>query len=209
MKLQVSFDITNLEKALEIAKKIVPFIDIFEIGSILIHKHGIEAITKFKKEFPKITLLADIKIVDRAKQEVALFSNAGVNWITVMAGSGSSVIHSACIEAKKQGLKVMLDLLDAESLGQSAMEAKNLGVDALLFHQPFDQEGQQVLLDKWDMVKGNTTLPIFVSAKINRNNISQILELYPDGIIIGKSIVDADDPAKEAEFFAQLIRKKS
>ena len=32
-------------------------------------------------------ILADVKIVDRAKDAVTVFSNAGADWITVMAGA--------------------------------------------------------------------------------------------------------------------------
>ena len=33
------------------------------------------------------------------------------------------------------------------------------------------------------------------------NGAEGIIELNPDGIIIGKSIIDAEDPAKEAKFY--------
>lgn len=205
MKLQISFDTTDLGHTIEIAKSVSDFTDILEVGIVLIQTYGRKAIEEFRAAFPQKTLLVDTKIVDRGKQIVEELSPLGVDWITVMAGTRKSVIHTTCQQAEKQGIKVMLDLLDSASLGQSALEAKNLGADALVYHQPHDEEESLLFLDKWDMIKGNTTLPIFVSGKIKRDTIADIMKVNPDGIIIGKSITEAESPAKEAEFFYNLI----
>lgn len=207
MKLQISFDVPALDNAIEIASQISDHADIFEVGTILIYHHGIQAITKFKETFPQKTIFADTKIVDRGKDVTPLFTKAGADWITVMAGCGSNVIHATSSTAHNNNCKVMLDLLDASSPGQSAMEAKNLGVDALLFHRPYDETETQTFLDKWDMIKGNTGLPIYISAKISRENVNEIIRIKPDGIIVGKSITDAENPAQEAEFFYSLVSK--
>ncbi len=201
MKLQISLDVIDLDKALEIAEQVVDSCDILEVGSLLIYKYGLQAIEQFRKKFPSKTLLADVKIVDRGKEIVSLLGNAGANWITVMSGTDKNVIHTACTQAEKNNMKVMLDLLDAYSIGQSAMEAKNIGADALLFHQAYDLEKPQIFLDKWDMAKGNSSLPIFVSAHIKRENVEEILKLDPAGLIIGKSITTASNPKEEAEYF--------
>ncbi len=206
MKLQVSFDVPNLEDALQCATQVAPYCDVLEVGTLLIYHHGLEAVKKFKQSFPDKTILADTKIVDRGKQAAKLMSMANPDWITVVAGTSKNVIHATCTTAKSMGMKVMLDLLDTHVLGQSALEAKNLGVDALLFHEPSDEASSLVFLEKWDMVKGNTDLPIFISAKISRTNIEEIIKVRPDGIIIGTNICEAENPAQEAQFYYKLIR---
>lgn len=205
MKLQISFDITDLDKALSIATTVAPYIDILEIGTLLIYQHGVTAIKKFKETFPNKAILADAKIADRGKEAVSLFAHAGADWITVMAGTSKNVVHSACTTAQSYGVKIMLDLLDASSAGQSALEAKTLGAHAILFHQPSDDKESLLFLDKWEMIKGNTTLPIFVSAKIKRETINEVMQVRPDGIIIGKSVIESDNPAQEVQFFRELI----
>jgi 3-keto-L-gulonate-6-phosphate decarboxylase len=208
MKLQISFDLSDLDKALAIAKEIADYTHIIEIGTILIHKYGVKSIEAFRQALPNKTLLADSKIADRGAEAASIFAHAGADWITVMAGTTNEVIHSTCNAAHKANLKVMLDLIDGCALGQSAMEAKNLGVNALLFHQPHDEPESPVLLDRWEMVRGNTTLPIFISAKIKRTNIQKILSIKPDGLVIGKSITEAENPREEAQFFYDLISKQ-
>jgi 3-hexulose-6-phosphate synthase len=205
MKLQVSFDTTNLNNALQIASSIAKYIDIIEVGTLLIYQYGSTAVEKFKQMFPNKIILADTKIVDRGEEVVPIFAQAGADWVTVMAGTNKNVIHRTCTAAHENNIKVMLDLLDSSTLGQAALEAKNLGVDALLFHSPYDEEESLIFLDKWDMIKGNTTIPIFVSAKIDRDNVDEVMQVKPDGLIIGKSIIESENPQKEAQFYYELI----
>ena len=207
MKLQISFDLIDLDKAVAIGSEVAQYADIIEIGTILIYGHGISAVSRFKESFPDKIILADTKIVDRGKEVAELFADAGADWITVMAGTSSHVIHATTTAAHNANVKVMLDLIDSDSIGQSALEAKNLGVDALLFHQPYSETESLLFLDKWDMIKGNSNLPIFVSAKINRENVDKIAALNPDGIIVGLAITEAEDSAQEAHYFAELVSK--
>jgi len=206
MKLQISFDLIDLDRALDIASHVVQYADIIEVGTILIYHHGVTAIQKFREHFPEKTILADTKIVDQGKEIVEIFSNAGAHWITVMAGASPNNIHLTTTAAHAANVKVMLDLTDASSIGQAALEAKTMGVDALLFQQPYTTDSSPIFLDKWDMLKGNTTLPIFVSAKINRSNIDKIVALRPDTIIIGQTIIGAENSATEAQYFYDLIK---
>ncbi len=207
MKLQISFDVADLNKAIEIAGSVVDQCDIFEINSILLYKYGIEAVSRFRTAFPDKTLVVDTKLVDTSKSAIPMMAQAGANWITVLAGSTQEAIYSLCKEASRYNLKVLLDLVDSSYKGQSAMEAKNLGADALLFYQPYSAATSLTFIDTWEMVKGNASLPIFISADINRENVNRIMLLKPDTLIVGKSIVQMADPAKEAQFYYDLIGK--
>ena len=207
MKLQISFDLIDLDKAIAVGSEVAQYADIIEVGTILIYHHGIEAVRRFKEAFPDKVIFADTKIVDRGKEVAELFAGIGADWITVMAGTSSQVIHATTTAAHGENVKVMLDLIDSDSVGQSALEAKNLGADALLFHQPYSEADSLVFLDKWDMIKGNSSLPIFVSAKINRDNVDKIVALGPDVIIVGLTITDSQDSAAEAQYFAELVNR--
>ena len=207
MKLQISVDIPNLEKALEIAAQIAPHTDTLVVGNLLIYYYGAQAVKAFKDAFSKKTIVADTKIVDRGKEAVTCFVQAGADWVTVMAGTSKDIIHAACSTAEKNNVKVILDLLDASSLGQSALEAENLGASAILFHKPLEETESLTFIDRWDMIKGNTNLPVFVSGRIRRETLEEMLTLKPHGIMVGKSIVDAENPAQEAQYFQEICSK--
>jgi len=208
MKLQISFDLIDLDKAIAIGSEVAQYADIIEISTTLIHQHGIAAVRRFKEAFSDKIIFADTKIVDRGKEIVELYADAGANWISVMAGTSAQVIHATTTVAHNENMKVILDLIDSSSVGQSALEAKNLGADALLFHQPYTIETESlVFLDTWDMIKGNTQLPIFVSAKINRDNVDKIIALRPDVIVVDLDVADAADMGKEVRYFADLVNR--
>ena len=208
MKLQISYDFTNLPEALEIAKKTAEFADILEVGTQLIYAKGIEAIHEFKKQFPNKDILADAKVVDRVDEIIPLLAKAGAKYITVLSGTSNSIIQHASTLAHALKAKIMLDLLDITSLGQAAHDAQVLDVDTVLFHNPHDVVPTAENLEDWEAVRGNTDLPIFIGGRINKTNITTILERKPQGIIVGEAITKAKDPTKEAEDFKNLISKK-
>lgn len=205
MKLQISFDMSDLDKALEIALGVAPYATLLEVGSLLLYKYGIAAVEKFKEACPNNQIVADAKIIDRAKESVSLIAQAGADWITVMAGTKKEVIHAASTAAHDFNKKVMIDLLDAASPGQSALEAQSFGGDALVFYDDYDVNQIHVFKDKWDMVRGNSSLPIFVTGRVNRETIDTVINLQPDGIIISRPITEADNPVEEAQFFSEKI----
>jgi len=207
MKLQVAFDILDIDKALNIASKIEKYVDIFEVGSLLIYKYGISSIEKFKENFPQKTILADTKITDHAKDCVVLFSQNGADWITVLSGAGKNTIQTACTIAHEFNKKIMLDLKDASSPGQYALEAKSLGVDALLMHKTSNDDNNDLFFEKWEMVKGNTNLPIFISTFENKDNITESISLGAYAIVISRIITQAENPEQEVKYIYDLISK--
>lgn len=206
MKLQISFDLLDLEKAISIGQEVAEFADVLEVGTILIYNYGQEAVKTFRQNFPNKTILADAKIADNAKETVTLFANAGADLITVMAGASKNTIFTATSVAHSLGKHIMLDLLDSSSPGQSALEAQSLGVDAILFHKPQDDEEKLLFIESWEMVRGNTKLPLYVSTTINRESINDIISINPYAIVIGKPIVTAQAPKTEADFYSKLIK---
>jgi 3-hexulose-6-phosphate synthase len=206
MKLQIAFDSLDLAKAIAIAEQIQDFADIIEIGSLLIFKYGAHAVKEFRLKLPEKVILADTKIVDRGREAAKIMFDAGADWVSVMAGTSKKVIHAVATIAHDHHKHVILDLVDAASSGQSALEAKTLGMDALMFHQTSEDENPFAFFEPWEMVRGNSGLPIYVSAHISRETAQSIIDLKPDALIIGKAIVHADDPVKEAQFFYELCK---
>ena len=207
MKIHISFDALDLERIVSMGPLVAPFADGIEIGPLLLVQHGIAILDTFKKTFPNNAILADTRILDNGKTSMHVFITHKPNWITVMAGAQNETIHAVSSTAHEMRIKVMMNLLDAAAIGQSAMEAKNLGVDALVFHQVYTERDQITFLDKWDMVKENTKLPVFIATNITRTTIKEIIALQPDGIVINASVLDVKKPEVEAKFFYDLCHQ--
>lgn len=206
MKIHISFNITPLVDALKIAALVEEYCDAFEVGPILLMQHGVKAVEAFKQQFPGSPVVCDTNIAEFEKEMVAMAVQAGADWVTVLAGAGANTIHNTCMSAHHEGKKVMVDFIDAATAGQIAVDAKALGADALVVHNTANSS--YTLLDNWDMVKGNTTLPVFICTHVHRGNINELIRLDPAGIIAGHAITLAQDPKAEAEYFYNLVKNR-
>lgn len=205
MKLFISFNLLDLDKALIIAHEVRDYCDAFEIGPVLLVQYGASALQRFRNEFPQKTIMADTNIAEFEKEYVEIATKSGADWVTVLAGSSNNTIHNTCSAAHSAGKKVMLDLIDTLSAGQSAVDAKAFGLDALIMHNT-ETNNPFTLIDRWDLVRGNTTLPIFICNYVDRNNIGELIKLDPAGIIIGRAITHSANPREEANHFYNIIK---
>ncbi len=205
MKLQISYNFTDLNEALDIARKTVDYADIIEVGPLLIYKEGINAIKQFKSNFPKKPIFANAKITANAQNAIDMFAQAGATLISILAGISQNTIKKASDEAKRCGVELILDIIDIHNAGQFMLDAKHLGIDILLIHNPSSTIDPTELPSQWQSIKGNTQLPLYITDKINRENIHQILTLKPQGIAIGSAIIKADNPHLEAQYFKSLL----
>lgn len=206
MKLLISFNILDLERALAVASS-VEDASTFIIGPLLIYKYGEECVKKFRAQFPEKPLLVKAQILERPAESVALFAKAGATWVSVLAGAGNEAIHTASTIARNNNTKIILDLSDASSMGQTALDAERIGVDALMVNKPSIEDTRSPFTDQWYMIKGNTKLPIFMSSNITRETVGTVLGLEPAGVIIGSAIVNAQDPEKEMAYFSELVKE--
>ena len=205
MKLQISYNCTDLSQALNIAQKTADFADIIEVGSLLIYKEGIKAVKEFKSTFPRKILFANTKISEKAQNSVELFASAGATMISVLAGIPQTTIKKTVEVARKFDIKVVIDVFDVQTAGQIALDSKSLGVDAILLHQPPTPFDLSDYTSHWHSIQANTQLPLYITGNIDRSNINQIKNLKPHCIAIGSGITKAENQATEAQFFKTIL----
>ncbi|MFH1452766.1 MAG: orotidine 5'-phosphate decarboxylase / HUMPS family protein [Armatimonadota bacterium] len=207
MNLQIAFDCTNLEGALEIAEKIKNYCDIMEVGTPLIKSEGIKTVAEFKKRFPDKIIVADIKIVDAGKIEANLALSAGADIITMMSCVSDQTKEAVYNEVKEKGKKIMVDLLGSPDTLEAALRfSENGDIDYLCFHKSTDAYGVATSLDEYTRIKKVVNLPIIVAGRINKDNIDIILKLKPHTVIIGGAVTRSDNPLEDAKYFYELIK---
>lgn len=199
MELYISFDFPDLELALTIAHQVEPYANGFDVGSLLLYKYGAQAVEQFKAQFPQKIINVDAKLVVHGKETVSLLSQAGADWITVMGDTRKEVIHAACTQAHTMKKRVLLDVSNASTYGQIALEAQSMGADGILLRTMYDANEQLLFKDQWTMLRGNTRLPIYLTGKISLDNIENIKEIQPDGVFVGRAITQADNPREVAK----------
>lgn len=208
MKLQLALNLLDLQQCIDIARTTDQYTDSLQIGSSLLLKYGIRALEEIRTEFPNKEIFAETQIINHGQDISSMSIKAGANWISVMAGTSKEVIHAVASFASQKNKSVILDLFDASSIGQSAMDARKLGVQALLYHNVYNENMESnFALEEWDDLRGNSNLPIYICGNINRDNIEFIASLKPHTIVIGKTVTQAKNPAEEAEFFFKIIQQ--
>lgn len=205
MKLQISYNLPDLNKALEVAHQTAEFADIIGIGSLLLFKEGVKAIKIFKGAFPNKEIFVEAKLIEKAPDTITMFAQAGATYISILAGATHNTLKKAVETAKIFDVSIALDLQDALSVGQASLDAKTIGVDMLIINRiPHKPEEALEIESEWHSARENTELPIFITGKIDRSNIHQIIALKPQGIMIGSAITRASSPKQEAYYIKSL-----
>jgi 3-hexulose-6-phosphate synthase len=146
--LQLALDFTNLQDAIDVAKKAKDYVDWIEAGTPLIKSCGMSSIRALKKEFPEKKIVADMKIMDTGALEVRLASDAGADVITVMAAADLSTVSEAIAEGRRLGKIVVVDTIGAEPTKVEEIEC--MAPDYICPHVGIDQQRRGVKLEDED-----------------------------------------------------------
>lgn len=138
MKLQIAIDMVNAETALKMVKEIQDIIDIVEVGTPMIMREGMFPVRLIKEKFPKVTVLADAKIVDGGDIESEDAFDAGADIVTVLAVAEDATIQAVVNTAKRLGKKVMADMICVTDVKTRAVELDIMGVDYICLHTALD-----------------------------------------------------------------------
>jgi 3-hexulose-6-phosphate synthase/6-phospho-3-hexuloisomerase len=194
--LQLALDFTNLEDAIEVAKKARDYIDWIEAGTPLIKSCGMSSILALKKEFPEKKVVADMKIMDTGALEVKLAADAGADVITVMAAADLSTVREAIAEGRRLGKIVVVDTIGTEPTKVEEIEC--MAPDYICPHVGIDQQRRGVKLE--DVVrKTKMRVPMAVGGGINSKTAGDFVRAGAKVIIVGNAITRASDVRGEAK----------
>ncbi|CAJ1314406.1 3-hexulose-6-phosphate synthase [Paenibacillus sp. PK4536] len=207
MELQLALDLVNIPEGIALVKEVAPFIDIVEIGTPIVINEGLHAVKAMKEAFPHLKVLADLKIMDAGGYEVMKASEAGADIVTVLGASNDLTIKGCVDEAKKQGSKVLVDMINVKDIATRAKELDALGVDYICVHTGYDGQaaGQNPFEDLAtikSVVKNSKTA---IAGGIKLETLPEAIKANPDLIIVGGGITGQDDKAGVASKIRDLI----
>ncbi len=206
-KLQLALDVLTIEDAIRIAEKLADYVDIIEVGSTLAKEESAaETIMVLKRLFPDKIILADFKTMSRGSVEAAMAFDAGADIMTVCGTADNQTIKSAIERANKMKRKVMVDLLGSEDKLKRALEIKKLKPHYICVHVCVEKN--TCSLEELKEIKEQVKIPLSVAGHITKNNIKRVLKFNPDIIVVGRGLIEAKNPVKEAEAINKLINRK-
>lgn len=195
MKLQIAIDLASSADALKMVDKIHDIIDIVEVGTPMIVREGMTAVRMIKEKYPRVTVLADTKIVDGGDIECADACEAGADIVTVLALADNETVKAVIETAHKYDRKAMADLICVTDIPKRAKELEAMGMDLISVHTAVDVQrlGNTPLDDLKELVSAVPPSISAVAGGISMKTIDAFKKQRPAVIIAGGSLTGAQD----------------
>ncbi|RFU71394.1 3-hexulose-6-phosphate synthase [Peribacillus saganii] len=209
MELQLALDLVNIPEAIKLVKEVEDHIDIVEIGTPVVINEGLRAVKEIKAEFPNLKVLADLKIMDAAGYEVMKASEAGADIITILGAAEDMSIKGAVEEAKKQGKKILVDMIAVKDIEGRAKELDELGVDYICVHTGYDLQavGQNSFEDLAKIKSVVKNAKTAIAGGIKLETLPEVVKAQPDLVIVGGGITSQDDKKAAAAEMQKIIEQ--
>jgi 3-hexulose-6-phosphate synthase len=209
MELQLAIDLVDIPEAIEIVKEVEEYIDIVEIGTPVVKIWGLQAVKQMKEAFPHLKVLADLKTMDAAAYEVMKASEAGADIVTILGVAEDLSIKGAVEEAKKQGKKVLVDMIAVKNLEERAKEVDAMGVDYICVHTGYDlQAVGKNSFEDLKKIKGVVkNAKTAIAGGIKLETLPEVIKEKPDLVIVGGGIANQDDKKAVARKMKELMQQ--
>jgi len=208
--LQIAMDIPNLGYVKDLVSNI-PRNDhiIFEIGTPLVKKYGVDVVEELREIRDDIFLVVDLKTLDTGNLEARMVSDAGGDGVVVSGLAPEQTIEKAIEEANKTGIYSIVDTLNVE--GPVSL-IKNLKVkpDVVELHRAIDSESDEER--GWQNISeirnelGAGSL-VAVAGGIRAHNVENAIESGADVLVVGRAITNSKDPSGAAREFIEKMQK--
>ena len=207
MKLQLAIDLEDIQGAINLIRKTKDSIDIFEYGTPLVINFGLEGLQKIRTEFPDITLLADLKIMDVASYEVTQAFKYGADITTILGVAEDQSINDAIKTAHEAGKEILVDMIGVQDIENRAREVDEFGADYVGTHTGYDLQALgQNPFEEFNLIKNNVSkTKTAIAGGIKLSASEEIKKANPDLLIIGGAISTVDDPAEAAAEFKKIL----
>lgn len=195
MKIQVALDFVTIEEGIEIIREIEREIDIVEIGTPMIYRYGVIAVSKIKQSFPSLEVLFDGKIVDAGAEEAGMAFETGADYVTVLATSHDATIAGVVEKAGKFGKKVVIDLIGCDDIAERSKKLMELGVDYIAIHIGVDIQNEDRSFDHEFKILEPVvdSKKLAVAGGINPEIAKSIAKYKPGIVIVGNAVNKAKD----------------
>jgi 3-hexulose-6-phosphate synthase/6-phospho-3-hexuloisomerase len=208
--LQLALDFVDLKRAVKSARAgIAGGVDWLEAGTPLIKSEGLQAVRELRSLFPRVTLVADMKIMDAGRIEVETAAKAGANIVDVLGAASDATIRE-CIQAgKNYGARIVVDLIAVKDPVSRAKEVEDFGADYITVHCSIDEqmEGKDPF-ETLHRVAEAVSLPVGVAGGINSETAPRALEAGASIVIVGGAITKAVDPGEAAHKIKKAVEEK-
>lgn len=198
MELQFALDRMPLDDAVRVTAEIAPYADWIEVGTSLIKRYGMAAVTAVVGAAGATPVLADTKTADDAVTEFDMCRAAGASAATVLGATSDATLHACVSFAERTGMDVVLDLLAVTDerrddllrrLPEHVVFTPHIGKDAQVLGRPAVGALAGWARHRRAALAGGLTVA----------HLPALAAMYPHlRVIVGSAVTRADDPAVAA-----------
>lgn len=207
MLLQIAFDKPEHLALLSLVK---PYADIVEIGTPLLKRFGISAITTARELCPDVMVLADTKTVDAGQLEADMVFGAGAAFMTVLSCASSATHEALGKRATHFGATIIVDTITesgkADLLPANVSFPESFGYVAV--HSPTDAR-----------LAGNTSTAhidavrqmhergfrVSLAGGIGPKTLDQVIAVAPEIVVVGSAITEAANPKEVCQWIRDRL----
>lgn len=211
-KLQIALDTLTIDEAINSTKMVEEFIDVIEVGTILISSEGKKAIREIKNKFPNKIIVADGKIADAAKVFGKMFFDNGADYTTAICAAEIATISELVKVSNEYKMNKEVQIEMTSNFTWEQVEKwKKAGATQVVWHRARDAQASGV---KWGQKDIETVkklsemgFKVTVTGGVEIEDIKLFKDIPIYIFIAGRSIRDAKDPKKAAKDFQDEFKK--
>lgn len=210
--LQIALDNLSIDDAIKSAKAVEKYIDIIEVGTILLAAEGKKAIIELKKQFPNKIIVADGKIADAGQIFSKMFYDAGADYTTAICAAEIPTIQGIYDVAQTydSNKEVQIELTSNFSWEQAENWIKT-GVKQVVWHRSRDSQSAGVKWSKNDIDSIKRLIDIGYKVTLTGGIALEDIKFFKDLPIYifigGRSLRDVPNPELAAKEFKDEIAK--
>ncbi|ADM21913.1 3-keto-L-gulonate-6-phosphate decarboxylase UlaD [Mesomycoplasma hyorhinis] len=216
--LQIALDNLTIEDAINSAKKAQKYIDIIEVGTILLASEGKKAIVELKKAFPDKIIIADGKVADAGKVFSKMFFESGADFVTAICAAEVPTMNDILNYAKDlnnaNNFNIQKDLqieMTYNFTWEQVEKWRQAGVKQLVWHRSRDLQasGKSWSDQDIEIVKKLASMgfKMTVTGGVEVKDIHLFKDIPIYIFIAGRSIRDAENPELAAKEFKDEFKK--
>jgi 3-hexulose-6-phosphate synthase/6-phospho-3-hexuloisomerase len=196
--IQIALDFVDLPRALKAAREAIKGgADWLEVGTPLIKSCGLDAVRAMRREFPKIPIVADMKVLDTGRTEVEIAAKAGADIVIVMGNADDRTIAEALEAGKNFGVRICVDLLGDACNVERAKEVAELGPSYIGVHIPVDlQMSGRASFDIVREIASAVNIPIAVAGGLNSETILDAARAGASIFVVGGAVTKSENATK-------------
>ncbi|WP_391592121.1 3-keto-L-gulonate-6-phosphate decarboxylase [[Mycoplasma] cavipharyngis] len=209
--LQIALDTLTIEEAIAAVKIVEPYIDIVEVGTILLGAVGKQAISLLKSAFPNKIIVADLKVADAGSIFAKMAFDAQADLLTVICAADANTIKSAYDQSLKYDHKPEIQIeLTSKFSTEDLLAWKTAGAKHVVYHRSRDAQAAGVNWTKTDLEKieqlDQAGFKVSITGGLAAKDIKFFKNSNPAIFIAGRTI-RGENAVSEAKNFVREINK--